>query len=198
MHHHVQGGGGLVGQHHVGGHEGRQRDDGPLAHAAGQLEREGVQHVGGQAQALHVLGHAREGLRGGLVLGLLGDGIQELVLKPHDGVQHALGRLGHVGDLVPPALADLAGFKAEFLAVLDAAEYDLALVDLQRELYDVVQGLQKRGLSASGLAGDAEYLVVADLKIAILDDVDIAVDGLVGGGQMINFQHLYLPRFMAV
>ena len=46
LHHHVQRGGGLIRQDDAGVHEGGQGDDGSLAHAAGELEGIGLQHIG--------------------------------------------------------------------------------------------------------------------------------------------------------
>ena len=174
-------------------------DHDALAHAAGELEGEGLEDVGREAQLFEVLGHARKRLLLGFVLAVfLGDGIEELTLEAGDRVEHALRGLGDVGDVVPPAVADLARLVGELLAVLFAAENHAAIVNLERELDDVVQGLEQCGLAASGLAGDAENFVVVNFEVHVFDDVHVAVDGLIGGGKMVNFQHLYLPLFMDI
>ena len=86
LHHHVQSGGGLVGQHHVGGHEGCQGDDDTLSHTAGELEGEGLQDIGREAQLFQILGDTVQSLLFSLVLPVLfGDGVDELLLQTDDG-----------------------------------------------------------------------------------------------------------------
>ena len=94
--------------------------------------------------------------------------------------------LWDVGDVLPPGILDVACLGVEGLALLLAAEHHPARVDLQRVGGDVIQGLEQRGLPAAGFPGDAEDLVFMDVKMDIIHHVHIAVDGVVGRGEMVK------------
>ena len=83
------------------------------------------------------------------------------------------------------------------MSILFAAEDNLTFVDLQRELDNIVEGLQQCGLAAAGFTGDAEYLVIVDLKVQVVKDVNVTVDELVRSGQFFDFLYIrYLPLFL--
>ena len=49
------------------------------------------------------------------------------------------------------------------------------------------------GLAAAGFTGDAEYLVIVDLKVQVVKDVNVTVDELVRSGQIFDFLTYSLP-----
>ena len=55
-----------------------------------------------------------------------------------------------------------------------------------------------RWQNISTFARNAEDFVVVNLKVDVLHDVHIAVERLVGRGEVINFQHNYLPLFLDI
>jgi hypothetical protein len=114
------------------------------------------------------------------------DGIQKLGFEAHDGVEHALRGLRDVGDVLPPGILDVASLVLKGLAVPHTGEHHPARINLQRVGGDVIQGLEQRGLPAAGFPGDAEDLVFMDVKMDIIHHVHIAVDGVVGRGEMVK------------
>ena len=104
-----------------------------------------------------------------------------------DRVQNALCGLRNVRNVIPPGLLNVSGFIRKGLSILFAAEDNFTFVDLQRELDNIVEGLQQCGLAAAGFTGDAEYLVIVDLKVQVVKDVNVTVDELVRSGQIFDF-----------
>ena len=188
LHNNVQSGGRFVGKHDIRGHKGRKRDDNTLAHTAGKLERIRFQNIRGKIQLLEVFCNTCEGLLFRFVLAVfLRDRIQKLLFQSNDRVQNALRGLRNVRNVVPPGLLNVSGFIRKGLSILFAAENNLTFVDLQRELDNIVEGLQQCGLAAAGFTGDAEYLVIVDLKVQVVKDVNVTVDELVRSGQIFDF-----------
>jgi hypothetical protein len=148
----------------------------PLAHAARELVREGLQHVGREMQALQMAAHSGEELRHRLAHVAEGE-VDEGVPDPPNRVQHVHRALHDVGQVLPADRRQFArgdGVDVDSLAV--EIKHHRARQHLQRRLDCVGDGLDQRGLAAARFAGEAVDLVGRDREADIVDGTDLALD----------------------
>ncbi len=177
----VEGGGGFVGEQHVGVVGHRHGDHGALAHAAGELVREGVQGAGrvGDADQVEQVGGALAG--GGPAEVLVdADGFGDLVADPVDRGEGGQRVLEDHGDPAAADLGELPGGQADQFAAVQPDRAAGAGGGGQQAEHSE----RGDGLAGAGLADQAERLAPVQVEVDAADRrVAVEVDGEVADSE---------------
>lgn len=189
LHHHVQGGGRFVHDHHLGLQQQRHGDHHALAHPAGEFVGVGtepgpvyphqLQHAGGEFSPF-----------GLLHLGPVG-GEHVLQLGPHRDhrVERVHGALEHHRELVPAEHAQLLLAECEQVEVAAGlvVEGDLTGHDPGGRFVQPVDGVGQGGLATTGFPGQPQDLAAGEFQADLLDGGDRAFH-LVDHGEVLHAQ----------
>ena len=194
LHQHIEPGGGFV-------HDDERRiehqshgDHRPLAHATGEFVRIGRDEARLEAHQVEHLLHPRPG-GGRRHIGVLVDGLEDLVAHPVDGVERGLGALRHQRNLVPhdPA-AELPIAQAHEVVALPRQPVG---GDAGAPGQEAQQGADKCGLAATGLARQAQHLVFANRQSHPFHGVHRAAAGGVADREFFQFQQHFFQRCLS-
>ena len=158
----VEGAGRLIRDDQARPQQQRQRDTHALPHAAAQLMRIARQNVRFQAHALQGLGEARAHGCRLAALAMRGQGVHEMFLQPHDGIERAHRPLGDVGKLSPAQFAQGALVELEQIPVIEAHPSGDHLAGRTQQAQDAER---EGALAAAAFPGQAQHLVASQLQV---------------------------------
>ena len=174
LHDHVERGRRLVGDDELGPAHRGQRNRHPLAHAARELVRIGVEHVGPELHTRQMAPHRVEE-PGHRLLDVTKGEVDERMTHPAHRVQHAHRTLHDVAEMAP---ADRGERVASGALHLDGAgreiEGDGAGQYLERRLGGGGDGLDQRGLAAARFARQPVDLARFDREAHLVDSTHVA------------------------
>jgi hypothetical protein len=166
LHHHIERAGRFVSDDHLGTQADRNGDAGALFHAARELVRIFVGHLGRQPdlrqQRMHLRNQRAPRRQAAMILERIGN----LVTNTHHRIERVHRPLRHHGNAGQPQSADrLVGQAGQ----RDVVQPDLAALDPPGRL-DHAQDRQRHGrLAGAGLARQAQAFAGAQLEADVID-----------------------------